>query len=360
MKIAIDTQAAQGRKTGLGVYVSHLTAALLKEQTKGIELCFVQGSQKSSLNTAERLLWENFGLPSQTKKAHAALLHVPAFAPPVKKICRTVVTVHDLIGVFFDNQRGLPSHFYWKYWLPRAIKTADKIIAVSEHTKKDILEHLGIEERKVQVIYSSGHEDFTPCEVPLIQQAKQKYGIRSQYFLTVGTLEPRKNLETALQAFERFCSGQSGPDDFQLVIVGSKNFAQGRFARYLSEKNLLQGNKVIFTDYVDQADLNRLYSGAAAFIFPSLYEGFGFPLLEAMASHTPVIASNLTALPEIAGNAALLVDPKNAGEIAEAMKALASNERLRQQLIEKGTERINHFSWRKTAREVLDLYRSLV
>ena len=158
MKIGIDVQASRGKITGLGVYTQNLTDSLLREKRNGWEFSLLSKEQGRDWNTLERLIWENRDLPRKVKNEKIEILHVPAFAPPMAKPCKVVVTVHDLIGMTFPNQLGLPSRLYWGKWLPCAVKQADILIADSENTKKDILKHLNVPASKIRVIYPSGHE----------------------------------------------------------------------------------------------------------------------------------------------------------------------------------------------------------
>lgn len=387
-KIGIDIQAAQGRKTGLGVYTHSLTEALSRVPQNGFEFCFYskpltlalspkgrgednplfpsprlrgEGKSEGGMNTLQRMVWENVELPRLARNDHVDLLHVPAFAPPVFKSCRVVVTVHDLIGMIYPNQLGWPSRFYWGKWLPLAVKRAHALIADSENTKKDIQRILHVPEEKIRVIYPSGYEAFSlPRDAAKLQNLKSRLGIPEKYFLFVGTLEPRKNLKRVLGAFAQFLQTKTQDTRYQLVAAGSREFAHGKFYETLLGESFKRKDDVIFTDYLDQRDLVLLYGGAEALLYPSLYEGFGIPVLEAMASGIPVLTSRLSSLPEAAGEAAYYVDSYKTGDIARGMKEIAHNESLRKSLIAKGFEQIKKFSWEKTAQETLKVYESLM
>lgn len=360
MRIGIDIQATQGRGTGLSVYTENLIRALQRESENGFQFHFYGKPRQEELNTLKRLFWENIELPRLAKKDKIDVLHVPAFAPPCWRPSRLVVTVHDLIGLTFPNQGGWPSRFYWGRWLPARVKEADKIIADSEHTKKDIVTHLQVSEEKIVVIYPSGHEGFSPePDSATFKAARERFNIKEKYFLTVGTLEPRKNLFGAIEAFSKFIGLHKENRSYQLVLVGSLNFAHGKFVQRLRESHRELAEQIIFTDYVEREVLNGLYSNATAFIFPSLYEGFGIPLLEAMASGVPVITSRLTSIPEVAGDAAYYADPKDPDSLACAMSNLAKDDSLRSDLIHRGLQRTGYFNWSQTAKRVLSVYRSL-
>ncbi len=364
MKISVgfDAHAADGRVTGLGVYVRHLVEALKKTAGSEFDLHFYKRKKAGKdLSTPARLGWENFELPQLAARDQVRLLHVPAFAPPLLKKIPLVVTVHDLIGMLFRNQLGTASALYWGKWLPFVVRKADILIADSQHTRRDLVVHLGVSEKKIRVIYPGVPDRFAPA-VPEVgfKAVQSRLSIRGPYFLFVGTLEPRKNLKRTLEAFRLFLNTIREPERFHLVIVGSRDFAHGQFFRELSKELSFQPNQILFTGYLEHEELNALYTRALAFVYPSLYEGFGFPVLEAMASGAPVLTSNTTSIPEVAGDAALQVDPLNVVEISEAMKRLAEDEPTRQGLIRKGFERIIHFSWKKTAEQTLNVYRELL
>ncbi len=355
-KIGIDIQAAQGKTTGLGVYTKNLVEHLTAAAHPRMSFYFFGQETSNDLNTMRRMWRENVQLPLQAVRQKIDLLHVPAFAPPVFKASKLVVTVHDLIGMLFPNQQGWPSRFYWGKWLPWTIRRADVMIADSEHTKKDLLKHLRIPESKIHVIYPSGYEKFLPGKTDKMSGLKNRFGISGPYFLCVGTLEPRKNLQRVIEAFVSF---KEKNRDFHLVIVGSKNFAHGKIFDSLSASAGTMRD-IHFTHYVEHEELNTLYCGAQAFIYPSLYEGFGIPILEAMACGTPVITSDRSSIPEVAGSAAIQVNPYQVEEIEAAMHELTRNHQRRAELIEKGFLQIKKFSWKETAAQTLRVYESIL
>jgi glycosyltransferase involved in cell wall biosynthesis len=358
--IGFDAQATQGSRSGLGVYTSSLLGAL-KENIAGSFQFRVYSEDlppEQNVSTLQRLRWENWTLPGLVRQSKVDILHVPAFAPAFRKPCKMVVTVHDIAGMLFPNQIGRASRFYWGKWLPFVIKQADRIIADSEHTKKDLMEHLGIKESMIRVVYPSGHETFS-AQIPeaKVDEVKRTVGINGRYFLFVGTQEPRKNLGRILDAFKSFLD--SNPE-YQLVLAGSKEFAHGKYSEILADKHRFGPHSIVAPGYLDHESLNALYRGAEALVFPSLYEGFGMPILEAMASGCPVLTSVRTSTPEVAGEAAVLVDPYDVNAIVEGMKCLAASESLRAQLRFEGFEQIKKFSWRKAARETIEVYKEML
>ena len=364
IKIAIDGQAASEKKgSGLSVFTRNLVSSLKSVAPKefAFEVFCSSLPEGQNMTTAKRLFWENVTLPARILKEKIRLLHVPAFAPSLIKVSRLVVTVHDLIGMLFPNQMGMPSAMYWGRWLPAMVGKADVILSDSLHTKKDLVEKLKIPEKKIRVVYLSGHEEFSP-RVPSseINVVKKVQGISERYFLFVGSLEPRKNLERVLRAFSKLSKGSSKNNNYQFVIVGSRTFARGKYFKGLMEKLLLNSNQIITTGFIDQRSLNALYCGALGLIFPSLYEGFGMPILEAMGAGCPVLTSNMTSTSEVAAEAALLVNPHEEGEILEGMRTMGAEEGIRLELRQKGFEQIKKFSWEKTARQTIEIYKELV
>ncbi len=360
MKIGFDAQATRGRQSGLGVFTRSLLASLKQEIRHPLTLRVYAEEipDDRNVNTLRRLRWENWTLPGLSRQDKLDILHVPAFAPAFRKPCPLVVTVHDIAGMLFKNQIGALSSFYWGKWLPFVIKQADRIIANSQYTKKDLVTHLKIHESKIRVIYPSGHEAFsTTFSKAHIEAVKIRLGIQGRYFLFVGTMEPRKNLSRILEAFKVIRGSNA---DFQLVLVGSQAFGHGKYAETLAREHSFGSGAVLPTGFLDHDSLNALYCGAQALLFPSLYEGFGIPILEAMASGCPVLTSTATSTPEVAGDAAVLVNPYSVDAIAEGMAKLAGGEGLRTGLRQKGFEQIKRFSWKKAAQEVIEVYKEFL
>jgi glycosyltransferase involved in cell wall biosynthesis len=266
---------------------------------------------------------------------------------------RNVITICDVTPLLFPGTHGRMNVWHHRLALPEILRRADRVITISNCSKRDIMRIYGLPDRKVSVTLLAADERFCPDPVGVPGSALA--ALPRPYILNVGTLEPRKNLEGLLRAFARAC--QAGVPH-TLVITGARGWGRSRLAPLPRELGI--ADRVVFTGFVPDEDLPHLYAGADFFVYPSLYEGFGLPVLEAMASGTPVITSNLSSLPEVAGDAALLVDPRSEAELAGAMVRLAGEAGLGAALRVRGLDRAAEFSWRRTADETLAIYRDVL
>lgn len=288
-------------------------------------------------------LWEQVELPIFLKNKNSPLLiNFGNTAPLTYK--NQLVSIHDLS--FIVNPKWFSKSFalFYSFVIPRIAKKSLRVITVSENSKKDIIEKVGIKESKIDVLY---------CDVPAeFKQNNQKStNIYGEYILAVSSLDPRKNFGRLIEAFNKL----SLPN-IKLVIVGSVN----NVFSDVNIKKLIQDNQLItFTGYVDQEELPGLYKNAKLFIYPSLYEGFGIPPLEAMICGCPTIVANVASLPEICGEASYYVDPYSIDDISQGMKELTSNESLRQELIVKGYVRVSHFNWESSAKQLVNIIENI-
>ncbi len=274
--------------------------------------------------------------------------------------CRSLVTVHDLIHGLFPEIYLRRKIQQWVYFTRiSAIKKASKIIANSENTKKDVIRLLDVPENKIRVVYLGVGEDFRPAESsPLVKSVMQKYGINKKYILHVGGVSATKNVNRLLLAFKRLLTVHK--KDLALVVVGNFSFTpdyQKAFGAKLEELDLQK--RVILPGHVPEKDLILLYNGASLFVYPSLYEGFGLPPLEAMACGCPVVVSNAASIPEVVGNIGLYVNPHKVNEIVSAMEKVLTNKSLREKMVGRGLERAKLFSWEKMAKETLAIYENV-
>ena len=271
---------------------------------------------------------------------------------------KKVVTVHDMVYKSFpDTVRGRTKNML-DMGLKRSMKRADLIVTDSEFSKKEIIKYFPQHESKIRVVPCGVDlERFHPCDAPeRIPEVKKSLDIEGDYFLYVGTIEPRKNLERLITAYAAFVKkvGSSSP---KLVLAGGKGWLdQGIYSRV---EKLGMTKDIIFTKYVPSEDMNPLMCGALAFVFPSLYEGFGMPPLEAMACGVPVLASGEASLPEVTGDCAVICDAFDTKSIAEGMYRLYSSEELRKELSRKGLQRAQGFTWKRSAEMLMEVYREL-
>ncbi len=237
-----------------------------------------------------------------------------------------------------------------------AARQVDHIIAVSESTKRDLIRLLGVPEDRVSVIYEAAHPLFSPVtNTDALDRTRARYQLTSPFMLFVGTLEPRKNLPTLLRAFRGLRDKYKSPAS--LVIVGNRGWLADEVDRTIAELNL--GDAVRFLGGIPNDELVYLYNAATAFVFPSFYEGFGLPPLEAMACGTPVITSNVSSLPEVVGDAAMLINPEDVDALTVAMARVLSDEKIQREMRDKGLKRAQAFSWERAASETLAVYRQV-
>jgi len=351
LKIGIDVQSTVGQKTGIGHYTHSLVAGIKKADIVN-SYYFYKGAQIS--NVPGRMLWEQVRLPMLAKRDRLDLLHSPGFSPPRLRHCKVVTTVHDLIGMLFPHNLASVSRFYWSRWLPYAVKSSDRIIANSQNTKNDIVRLLKVNPGRIKVIYLGIDEHFRPSGDSEKERIKKKYNLPQRYILYVGTIEPRKNLGTLVLAFDKARRKAAHPH--KLVIAGAKGWSYESLLSLVKRTNL--DEDVIFIGYVDDEDRPALYSGADLFIFPSLYEGFGLPVLEAMACGVPVITSNVSSIPEVAGDAGILFEPNSVDELALAIERVLGDDGLKEELKQKGLARAKDFSLEKMAKETIEVYQN--
>lgn len=271
---------------------------------------------------------------------------------------KTVITVHDMVyRTYPETVRGRTKKIL-DMGLASSMKRADMIVTVSEFSKSEIIRYFPQHESKIRVVPCGVDLDrFKPCQQPeRIPEVKKKLGIEGEYFLYVGTIEPRKNLERLINAYNIFC--QHEKDAPKLVLAGGKGWLYDGIFQRVTDLKL--EDKVLFTQYISDEDMNPLMCGALAFVFPSIYEGFGIPPLEAMACGVPVLASNAASLPEVTGDCAVTCDPYSEEEIAEGLHRLYSDSELRADLSRRGLERAKTLTWDSSAEKLYSVYKELM
>jgi glycosyltransferase involved in cell wall biosynthesis len=295
-------------------------------------------------------------IPADWITGRIDLFHSPDFTlPPTRRGTRTLLTVHDLSFVRDPDSAVPVLRDYLNKVVPRSVARADHVLADSAATRADLIELYGTGAEKISVLYSGVNEVFQPVrDAAALQKARSRYGLgEAPFILAVGTLQPRKNYARLIQAF-----AQLGEADLNLVIAGGKGWMYE--AIFAEVERLRLGQRVIFPGFVADDDLPALYSAASVLAYPSTYEGFGLPILEAFACGTPVVTSTAACLPEIAGEAALLVPPTDVPALSDALRRAFSDTALRAGLIQAGSERAREFSWETSARQLVDRYNSLI
>ncbi len=311
----------------------------------------VRRSAWSTYDPARRIVWEQTCLARESFGLD--LLHGLAFAAPLAAACPTVITVHDVSFLRFPEAFRPLNRLYLSFATRISTRRARRVIAVSESTRQDVIRFFGVPPERVVVIPNGVTGDFHPHDLESRMAFCAARGLPERYLLYVGTIEPRKNLVRLLEAYALWRS-ESG-EMVKLVIAGGKGWYYDQVFKRAEELDL--GDDVIFPGFVPAEDLPLLYSAAQAFLYPSLFEGFGLPVLEAMACGTPTITSTASALPEVAGDAALLVDPGDARAIADAIGAVVEDAALAGRLRYAGPRRAAEYSWSRTAAETVQVYR---
>jgi glycosyltransferase involved in cell wall biosynthesis len=300
----------------------------------------------------------NVLIPRLAKKLELDLFHDPSGVTPLlfgAGRARTVITVHDVFAWSCPGTSNLLDTVIYRHWLPRVLPGVDAVITDSQASKTDISKYLGVPSSKVNVIHLGVDGCFHPVAGELAATVGRSHGLPDRYVLYLGSVEKRKNLSTLLRAYAHLRRLVQVP---KLVIVGAKRHRSAGIEEILQELALVE--HVLFPGYVPDEDLPALYSGADLFVFPSLYEGFGLPPLEAMACGTPVVTSNVSSLPEVVGDAAITVTPYDVEALAEAMRRVLTDADLRAELREKGLARAKQFTWERCAQETLAVYEQVL
>ncbi len=376
LRIGFDATAAVRQGGGIGRYTRELLRALAAaDAASDYRLFFASRSvvhPLPSLPSNFRVthlpvddiwlvrVWQRARLPLPVNwlTGPIDLFHSPDFTlPPVARGTRTLLTIHDL-SFIRDPESATPVlRNYLNAVVPRSVARADYVLADSQATRDDLAELYRTPAEKISVLYSGVHESFQPTTDPTALAAvRERYRLGDAPFvLAVGTLQPRKNYARLIQAFAHL--PHSPTTRYDLVIAGGKGWLYDSIFAEVDQLGLRE--RVIFPGFVADADLPALYSAARVLAYPSVYEGFGLPMLEAMACGTPVVTSTASCLPEVAGDAALLVPPTDVDALAAALDRALADEALRADLIAKGLARARQFTWDKSARQLLDIYRRL-
>ncbi len=375
MRVGIDARALGNinRRRGIGRYTARLVEALIRLSGEDMQFFLfgygdAPGDDLLGPRALESIVWKrvpylgNYSYPGMLAEHllfarevascgvdvfHGIDHNLSPFIP-----VPSLVTVHDLILLVLRGPYLGPTAWAWMRFHRAAARRARFVVAVSENTARDVERIWKIPAERIAVVHEGVTPDYRPVEEEKVGEVLSRYGIVRPYFLYLGGFDPRKNLQNLLLAFGRFLL--SSGRDFRLVMVGDRRGFEGYLDDEVEETGL--EDKVVFTDFVPEEDLPALYTGASAFVCVSLYEGFGLPLLEAMACGTPVLASRSSSIPEVTGDAGLLVDPREPEEIARGMKKLVEEDDLRKELVQRGLERASAFTWERAALSIMDLY----
>ncbi len=369
MKVGIDARGAIWyRGTGIGTYTYQLLHHLKQGPDRNNYRLFYPGEEYAGLDFGIREdfvpveenpeYWESYFLPKILKNEHIELYHVPqnGIGLPTQKVCPQVVTIHDLIPYVYPETVGKKYLQVFLQQMPGVMASCDAVITVSEHSKKDIVDIFHYPADKIHVIYEAPEPVYQLLPKADCMAALREYGIDKKYILYVGGFGPRKNVRGLLVAFAKVC--RELPGDYLLICPGNWQ-RDGNSSDDLIEALGLK-ERVIFPGYVPVNHLPWFYRGAELFVYPSFYEGFGLPVLEAMACGAPVVASATSSVPEVAGDAALLVDPHDTKNLSQAIYAVLTDPALAADLSARGLSRAAAFSWQKTAAETVRVYRNIL
>lgn len=365
MRIGIDLHTVTGMSQGTRTYTLNITKNLLKiDKSNEYVLYFTKKNEElqnffhqsnvtfRDIFPRERITRILLGFPLRLMADDIDIFHCQYMGPPLTNT-PYIVMLHDVIHEYHPEFYPKALCLMMRMFYPFSARRASRILTVSEHSKNDIMKYYKIPAHKIVVTYDGVSEDFSPIhDKRMIQNALRKYNINSEYILYVGRLEPRKNIPRLIQAFHALKTDTDLKQ--KLVITGMKYFQSEKLAEAVNDLGLQ--DEVIFTGRVDDIDLPLLYNGASLFVYPSIAEGFGIPPLEAMSCGVPVISSDASSLPEVIGDAGILINPYNISDISEAMYQVLTDRNLQQKMGRKGVAQAKKFSWEDSAKKTLRVY----
>jgi glycosyltransferase involved in cell wall biosynthesis len=381
LRIGIDATALPSRPVGAGNYIIQLIRAIARRtsinnprpengEVDGMKFfIFINRSRLELLNIEEtpnlhlvvlpdlspfmRLMWEQISFPSVAKNHRLDLLHCLHYTMPIAYPGKKVVTFHDMTFFLFPHHHTVPKRYFFRYFIRTSSRRAVAIITDSESTRQDAIRLVGVSPEKITTVRLGVTQEFRPIhDVTILEHARQKYRLPGHFLLYVGMIEPRKNLPMLLQSY---ASVSDQMPEHRLVVVGPKGWMVENILQQTRRLNI--SDKIHYTGYVEQDDLPFIYNLADVFIYPSIYEGFGLPVLESMACGTPVITSNISSMPEIIGDAGVLIAPDDPQALARSLLDLIHEPMERQRLSKKGLERAATFTWDRTAEKTIAVYR---
>ena len=362
MRIGIDGIPLASAKTGIGHYTLELSRALAAidpdyefQLISPVPLVFDDHLPRNvrRVEAPKRKLWWFAGLPLYIRRSSLALFHGTNYDIPLWSQCPTVLTIHDLSLLLYPQTHLKHLVRRARYRLPLMARNATRIITATEHVKKEVAHHLRVDPAKIAITPYAPRSDFRPMAPTAAEAVRRRLGVEDVFILFVGTIEPRKNLITLLRAFaETRMNTDLRP---QLVIAGQEGWLMSEMSSYIEREGLKE--RIKFTGYIADEDLRALYSSCAVCVYPSLYEGFGLPPLEAMSCGAPVIAADVPSLHETVGKAALLVPPTDVQQLTRALVEILRDEHKRAYFSRAGMEWAAQFTWERTAQLTLEVYR---
>ncbi|MFC1644644.1 glycosyltransferase family 4 protein [Patescibacteria group bacterium] len=378
MKIGIDIRNIGKQRTGSEVVVLGLTKSILRLDGENEYFLFTDTGEKEvidairqkleigdeqknvniiSLKARNKFVWAAWAVSSYLRKNDLDIYHaeyiLPFFLP--KKI-KAITHIHDVSFVVYRKLIKWSDALFLNTLIPLSIKRANKIVAVSEFTKKEIIRYYNVDPQKVEIVYNAVNKSDEEVQGVVGEELRRKYGLPEKYILYIGTLQPRKNVANLIQAYANIKDRIPG---IKLVIAGNKkahNFDE-KINKVVLENDLEKN--VIFTGFVDEEDKMMMYKESHVFAYPSLYEGFGIPVLEAMAQSIPVVSSDIEPLKEVCSEACLFFAPNNLDEMSQELYNVCMDDELRLRLVNSGKERVSFFSWKLSAKKMLEIYKNI-
>lgn len=367
MKICIDARPISDTPHGISRYALNLITQLaLLDQSHEYLLLIRPDAQQllpplpknfklRECFTPNYSVTEQLIIPRLLKKESVNLFHSTTYSAPVIQPCNTVITIHDLIPLIFPHHYGWQHAVYYNQVVRRALQKAERILTVSHSSKRDLMRLFDLDQDRIVVTYNGVDDRFRPDDTGLSKnKIKEVLGIKDPYILSVVNNKPHKNTSTLIRAFHKFLEKAAVP--YRLVFAGI-----GQMAQLAENRSRGTSEKSIFVlPHVTDDVLIALYQNAVLFVLPTLYEGFCLPVLEAMACGTPVITSNVSSLPEVVGDAAILIDPNNVDELSQAIYNVLADSTLQKELREKGIHQAKKFSWSETGKQTLRVYEEVL
>ena len=374
MKIGIDISLTVGEKAGVGYYTVNLVDALAKIDRTNQYLLYpffyhiYHPDFKTALAPSQKnfnlrfkkipqkiidLFW-NSPIPKKWILGNVDILHSTTFCAPLDHYGKLIVTIYDISFLTLPGCHIEANRQHCLKGTLDAVRYADCLITISNHGKQELVKYFNADPDKIVVTHLAAKEIFAPCGIEDQNRVLEKYGIHHDFILTVGSNEPRKNIGSLVRAYVDL--PENIKNKYSLVIAGGQGWLNSDIDEFL---NLQDSTRIKRIGYVEEHDLTELYSASTVFVYPSLYEVFGLPILEAMSCGAPVITSNTSSMPEISGDAALFFDPTDVQQLTNLLNDVLGNENFREELSRKGIKRAGEFSWEKTARETLKIYEIL-